>query len=52
MEDYSKYRGKYTAGWQELANQRFKKQREIGLFDEDVRQAPLQAPGLEQAIRI
>ncbi|MCH2601278.1 MAG: arylsulfatase [Pirellulales bacterium] len=43
-EDYSKYRGKYTAGWQELANQRFKKQKEIGLFDEDVKQAPLQAP--------
>ena len=42
--DFSKYRGKYTAGWQALADARFRKQQEIGLFDNSVTPAPLQAP--------
>ena len=43
-EDYQKYRGKYTTGWQSISNARFKKQQALGLFEEDVIQAPLQAP--------
>jgi len=53
-EDYLKYRGKYTAGWQAIADERFEKQKRIGLFDETVKPAPLQAPkwdGLSDAER-
>lgn len=43
-EDFQKYRGKYTGGWQEIADARFEKQKQLGLFDETVTPAPLQAP--------
>ena len=46
-EDYLKYRGKYKAGWQELSDRRFEKQKQLGLFDSSVKQAPLQAPRWE-----
>ena len=42
--DYLKYRGKYTNGWQAIADARFEKQKQIGLFDDTVKSAPLQAP--------
>ena len=43
-EDYQKYRGKYSRGWQAVSDARFAKQRAMGLFKDNVTQAPLQAP--------
>jgi len=39
-EDVLKYRGRYKSGWDKLREDRFKRQRELGLFDESVTQAP------------
>lgn len=33
-EDIEKYRGRYSGGWDELRNERYKKQVELGLVDE------------------
>ena len=33
-EDIEKYRGRYSRGWDELRNERYKKQVELGLVDE------------------
>ena len=46
-EDYQKYRGKYTGGWQAISDARFEKQQAMGLFKDPVTQAPLQAPSWE-----
>ncbi|ARN55653.1 arylsulfatase [Sedimentisphaera salicampi] len=35
-----KYQGKYMIGWDELRKRRFKKQKEIGLFDETYKLSP------------
>jgi len=40
QEDVLKYRGRYKSGWDKLREDRFKRQRELGLFDESVTQAP------------
>ena len=34
--DLEKYRGRYEAGWDEVRHRRFARQKEMGLFDEDV----------------
>lgn len=33
-EDIAKYQGKYMVGWDEIRQQRYQKQKQIGLFDE------------------
>lgn len=43
-EDYQKYRGKYTEGWEALMKQRLAKQKELGLFAEDIEPAPHVGP--------
>jgi len=35
-EDFQKYKGKYTGGWEALMKDRLAKQKELGLFDEDI----------------
>ncbi len=44
IKDFEKYRGKYKAGWQELMNSRLAKQKEIGLFKDDIVLAPHVGP--------
>ena len=39
-EDYRKYEDVYGAGWDALRDQRFKRQKAMGLFEEDVRLPP------------
>src|SRR5262249_18064165 len=36
-EDIAKYRGKYQGGWDKLREQRFAKQKALGIFDTDTR---------------
>lgn len=36
VRDFEKYRGKYKDGWQALMDSRLKKQKEIGLFNDDI----------------
>ena len=43
-DDYQKYRGKYSRGWQAVSDERFARQQQMGLFNADVTQAPLEAP--------
>lgn len=43
-EDFRKYRGRYRDGWHALARRRFERQREMGLFGDDVKPAPLIGP--------
>lgn len=38
-EQIAKYRGHYDAGWDELRERRFARQKETGLFDDDVQMA-------------
>ncbi len=40
-EDIDRYRGRYSSGWDELRQQRYRKQIELGLIDETVQLAPL-----------
>lgn len=40
QEDIDKYKGKYDVGWDSLRVQRFKKQKAMGLFSEDVELSP------------
>ena len=44
VEDFEKYRGKYSDGWQPMMNARFKRQVEMGLFDKDTVPAPHVGP--------
>ncbi len=39
-EDYEKYVGRYSQGWDEVRNRRLKKQVELGLFGKDVTPSP------------
>lgn len=39
VKDFEKYKGKYRGGWEQLMEQRLKKQIEIGLFPEGTRMA-------------
>ncbi len=40
QQDVEKYRGKYKIGWDQLRQQRFAKQKQLGLFDESVKLSP------------
>ena len=44
VKDFAKYRGKYKQGWQALMDSRLAKQKEIGLFDDDIVPAPHVGP--------
>lgn len=39
-EDIAKYRGRYDAGWDRVREQRFQRQKQLGLFTEDVKLSP------------
>ncbi|MCA9259595.1 MAG: arylsulfatase [Planctomycetales bacterium] len=43
-EEYKKYRGKYRDGWEALMQRRFARQKELGLFGDDVQPASHQGP--------
>jgi len=43
-KDYKKYKGKYTDGWEALMRTRLAKQKELGLFDDDITPAPHVGP--------
>jgi len=43
-KDFEKYRGKYTAGWEQLMQDRFRKQVELGLFPKETEPAPHVGP--------
>ena len=43
-EEFKKYQGKYTGGWEELMKTRLAKQKEIGLFQGDIVPAPHVGP--------
>ncbi|WP_417851518.1 arylsulfatase [Thalassoglobus sp.] len=43
-EDFQKYKGKYTEGWEPLMKARLAKQKAIGLFDEEIVPAPHVGP--------
>jgi arylsulfatase A-like enzyme len=43
-EEFQKYRGKYTDGWEALMQQRLKKQQELGMVPEDIVPAPHVGP--------
>ncbi len=43
-EEYQKYKGKYAAGWEALMRTRLARQKEIGLFPNDVEPAPHVGP--------
>ncbi len=43
-EDFKKYKGKYTGGWESLMTNRLAKQKAIGLFEEDIVPAPHVGP--------
>ncbi|MEM7475274.1 MAG: arylsulfatase [Planctomycetota bacterium] len=44
MEEYRKYKGKYTGGWEELMKTRLAKQKEMGMFEDDIVPAPHVGP--------
>src|SRR5690606_27091266 len=46
-EEFQKYRGKYTDGWEALMQRRLRKQQELGLFPEDIVPAPHVGPKWE-----
>lgn len=50
-EDIAKYRGKYRIGWDRLREQRYQRQRELGIVDESARLSPRnpEVPAWEQA---
>ncbi|MCH2208369.1 MAG: arylsulfatase [Lentisphaerales bacterium] len=39
-EDIDKYRGKYKMGWDKLRQQRLQRQKELGLFDQELKLSP------------
>jgi arylsulfatase A-like enzyme len=39
-EDYEKYKGRYTKGWDAIRNARLKKQRDLGLFGKELTESP------------
>ncbi|MGB7345941.1 MAG: arylsulfatase [Pirellulaceae bacterium] len=43
-DDYQKYRGKYTDGWEPLMQRRLEKQKSIGLWSDNVTPAPHVGP--------
>ena len=43
-KDYQKYKGKYVDGWEALMKTRLAKQKELGLFEEDIVPAPHVGP--------
>ncbi|MFK7767272.1 MAG: arylsulfatase [Mariniblastus sp.] len=43
-DDFQKYKGKYTGGWEQLMKDRLAKQKEIGLFENDISPAPHVGP--------
>ncbi|TWT75423.1 arylsulfatase [Allorhodopirellula solitaria] len=47
VEDFEKYRGKYTAGWREIMQARQKRQRESGLLAASTEPAPHHGPKWE-----
>lgn len=47
VEDYKKYKGKYTDGWHKLMKTRLAKQKAIGLFHGDIEPAPHVGPKWE-----
>lgn len=46
-EDFKKYQGKYTGGWQSLMKSRLEKQRQLGLWEEEFEPAPHVGPEWE-----
>lgn len=44
LEEFEKYRGKYTAGWEQLMRDRLARQQTMGLFDESITPAPHVGP--------
>lgn len=44
-QDYLKYKGRYTEGWEKLMATRLAKQKELGLFDASITPAPHVGPG-------
>jgi len=38
-DEFQKYKGKYTGGWEQLMKQRLAKQKQLGLFPEDIQPA-------------
>lgn len=44
VEDFNKYKGKYKQGWQALMDSRLAKQKQIGLFPDDIQPAPHVGP--------
>jgi arylsulfatase len=50
-EDIDKYRGRYDMGWDRLRQQRYARQRELGVVDETVKLSPRnpEVPGWEDA---
>lgn len=50
-EDIQKYKGKFSAGWDELRRRRYERQLEMGLIDETTQLAPLddQVPAWDDA---
>jgi len=43
-EEFQKYKGKYRDGWEALMRRRLAKQKQLGLFDEDIVPAPHVGP--------
>ena len=43
-DDYLKYKGTYTAGWEALMKSRFEKQKQMGMFDDSFPPAPHVGP--------
>lgn len=43
-EEFQKYRGTYTEGWEELMRQRLARQKDMGLFPEEITPAPHVGP--------
>ncbi len=43
-EEFQKYKGKYTDGWEALMQKRLAKQKSLGLFDESITPAPHVGP--------
>ncbi len=40
-EDIEKYKGRFSAGWDKLREERFERQKQMGMFREDLHMAPL-----------
>lgn len=44
VADFERYRGKYTGGWEQLMRDRFRRQKELGLFPDSTAMAPHVGP--------